>query len=71
MSELLIAEDTSTTKIKTDKNVVHVTQDEFHFGFWKLSLDRGALPSKYRGQYTKRAFAEAAAKEYAMTKTKD
>lgn len=63
--------DTTITKIKTDKNTVNVTQDPIHYGFWQLSLDRGALPAQFRGKYTKRVFAEAAALEYAKTKIKD
>lgn len=59
------------TKFETKKNEVTVYQDPLHFGFWRLSLKRGALPAAFRGQYTKRIFAEAAAQEYVKSLPKD
>lgn len=63
--------DTTTTRIKTDKNVVKVEQDPMHFGFWRLSLERGSLPRAFQGVYTKRIHAEQAAELYAKTKIKE
>jgi hypothetical protein len=59
----LDAEDT-TTKIKLDKNTLNIQSDPLHHGFWTLSLDRGALPERYRGKYTSRVLAMADAKAY-------
>lgn len=62
---------TATTKIKTDRNTVKIEADPLHYGFWRLSLERGQLPLKFRGVYTKRILAEEAAKLYAASRTKD
>lgn len=57
------AEDT-TTKIQLDRNVLNISQDPLHHGFWQLSLDRGSLPKEFQGRYTKRTEALKAAQVY-------
>lgn len=68
--EMESAEDT-TIKFKLEKNTLTVSSDPLHHGFWQLNLDRGALPLPFRGRYTKRNQALAAAKAYMDTKIKD
>lgn len=67
---MLDAEDTTTT-IKLERNKLYISQDPAQFGFWKLSLDRGALPEEFTGRYTKRHEAQLAAARYVARKTKD
>lgn len=57
-----------TTTIDLEKNKLHVTKDPLYFGFWQLSLDRGALPIQYRGKYTDRRAALSAAEQYVRNK---
>lgn len=51
-------------KFKLDKNTLNIESDPLHHGFWTLSLDRGALPTEFRGRYTKRTEALKAAQSY-------
>lgn len=41
------------------------------YGFWSLSLERGALPDPFRGDYTTPSDAEKAVKSYLASKGKD
>lgn len=65
------SEEDTTIKFKLDKNILTVSSDPMHHGFWALSLDRGALPTEFRGKYTKRSNALIAAKAYIASKTKE
>lgn len=61
-----------TTKFKLDKNVLTISPDPLHHGFWLMSLDRGSLPTEYRGRYTKKSKILEAAKQYMeLRKTKE
>lgn len=64
------AQDAEATTITIDlgKNKLHIAKDPLHFGFWGLSLDRGALPTEFRGKYTDRRSAQQAADLYVRTK---
>lgn len=66
-----IDEDSTTFKIKLDKNTLTVSSDPLHHGFWQLNLEKGAMPTKFRGRYTKRAEALKAAKSYVASRTKE
>lgn len=59
-----------TTKIKLDKNVLTISQDPLHHGFWVMSLDRGSLPDKFKGRYTRKSAALQAAKAYMDARSK-
>lgn len=61
----------STIKFKMDKNVLTVSSDPLHHGFWLLSLDRGSLPEVYKGRYTKKILAVKAAEQYIESRKKD
>jgi hypothetical protein len=66
------ADTTATqTSFKLDKNILRVESDPLHHGFWSLSLAKGALPTAFRGRYTKRNAAIRAAQEYIALKTKE
>lgn len=60
-----------TVKIKMDRNTVTVSPDPLHHGFWQLSLDRGALPDRFRGKYTKKILAVKAAESYVASRAKE
>lgn len=38
-------------KIVLPNNVIYLTSED-PYGFWKISLERGQLPEKYKGGYT-------------------
>lgn len=61
----------STISFKLEKNTLNVQSDPMHHGFWYLSLTKGALPVGFRGKYTKRSQALAAARDYMALKTKE
>lgn len=67
----LVAEDSTTYKIKLEKNTLTVSSDPMHHGFWQLNLEKGAMPTQFRGRYTKRSEALKAAQLYIASKTKE
>lgn len=58
----------TTITINLERNKLHVSKDPMNFGFWQLSLDRGALPNDLRGKYTDRRSAMVAADRYVTSK---
>lgn len=60
-----------TVKFKLDKNVLNVSQDPTHHGFWVLNLEKGPMPDRFKGRYTKKNLAIRAAEEYIESRKKD
>lgn len=67
----IVSVEDSTVKFKLDKNTLTVSSDPIHHGFWQLNLERGPLPDKFRGKYTKKALAISAANFYIESRKKD
>lgn len=59
----------TTVTIKLGNNSLRLAQDPAHHGFWFLSLEKGQLPTEFRGRYTKKVEAEKAASRYIAGRT--